>query len=142
VLRVIYLYDRGDDRLSFTPGDPKDPPVFGALCNQVGARVYPDSIVLPAAGGEEGIGPSGFVVAARCRLFRLRVWLDRVWPHPPDNPHVFARARSGGRKRPRRQVAGMGHHRSASKPEGQGKSSDVAKGRGRDLPRGRGGCYS
>jgi hypothetical protein len=114
-MRIIYVYEIGYDRYSFVPRGPGDEGIFAALCNQVGLRVHGSSILIPCA-GDEAISPAGFIVAARCRLFRLRVWYDRAWPHPPDAPHAFRRHRRRGLFRPRAQVAGIGRAPKISKP--------------------------
>lgn len=85
MLRVIWVYRRSGGVLSFAPDQLADQPVFGALVHQVGVRIEPDRLTLPRA-GPEGLTPAGLVLAARNRMFRLRVWRDELPGARPPRP--------------------------------------------------------
>lgn len=79
MLRVIWVYARGR-AFSFLPAEPGDRPVFGALVHQVGVQIRADQVVIPRA-GVEPLTPTALMLAARHRMFRLRVY--QVAPRRP-----------------------------------------------------------
>lgn len=92
MLQCIWIYQSADGALAYHQSGPV---AAAVLVHCRGLHQAEDGRIAIPRVGPTGFSPEGLLLAARRRLFRLRVWLDRTGRRGSRRGRPRARAEGG-----------------------------------------------